>query len=63
MNGQRNELTIEKKQTKRYIHIQLMIDYKNESINTKMVTYMQINFKEALAYKSLLCKHMNKKLL
>ena len=33
-----------------------MIDYKNVPINTKMVSKMQTNFKQALVYKSLLSK-------
>ena len=40
-----------------------MIDYKNVPINTKMTSNTQINFKQALLYKSLLRSHLEQKVI
>ena len=42
---------------------QLMIDYKNVPINTKMVSNMQTNFKQEVVYKSLLWSHLEQKVI
>ena len=40
-----------------------MIDHKNVPINTKMVYNTQTNLKQALVYKSLLCSHLEQKVI